>query len=73
MKPSAIKPHDLAKSGGSGSVFLDIFGELAVEVRFGHFEIVQTSRSIIINDISNSVAHFSPRNDFSEEMILAEK
>ena len=40
MKPSAIKPHDLAKSGGSGSVFLDILGELAVEVRFGHFEIV---------------------------------
>ena len=40
MKPSAIKPQDLAKSGGSGSVFLDILGELAVEVRFGHFEIV---------------------------------
>ena len=34
-------------------------------------DIIQTSRSI--NDISNSVAHFSPRNDFSEEMILAEK
>ena len=34
---------------------------------------LQTSLSIIINDISNSVDYFPLRNDFSAEMILAKK